>query len=106
MIAVPHPIIQDVQLAQRLRRHMAALVEVVCGRMVVDELLLEGGATAEAVLGRLGWQAFWVAGECGPGVVHLNVAGREDLLVTVKPGSYPWPAETWSRRREGTSYAT
>ena len=91
IIAISQPVVKDVQRAQRLSDHMAALVESVVGRTPIGELILEGGATAEAVLARLGWTTLDVLGEYGPGVVTLRMPGRDGLLVTIKPGSYPWP---------------
>jgi len=84
---------------------MATLTEAVVRRTAMGELVLEGGATAEAVMARLGFRTLKVLGEYAPGVVQLNVAGQEDLLVTVKPGSYPWPVDIWNQCSEGTSYA-
>jgi len=91
MVAIPQPVVKDAQLAHRLSAYMATLVEAVVGRTIIRELILEGGATAEAVLARLGWTTLKVLGEYGPGVVQLCMSGQENLLVTIKPGSYPWP---------------
>jgi len=106
IVAIPQPVLKDRLLAYELSVHLAALVESVISRIAIGELILEGGATAQAVLGRLGWQALEVVGEYGPGVVQLCEPDRPGTLVTMKPGSYPWPAEIWSQHREGTSYAT
>jgi D-threonate/D-erythronate kinase len=55
-------------------------------------LLIAGGATAATVLRALGWSRLTVVRVWGPGVVTLRPAGV-DIDVTLKPGSYPWPAE-------------
>jgi len=106
LAAIPQPVVQDAELARKLSGHMAVLVESVVGRTIVKELILEGGATAEAVLARLGWTVLNVLGEYGPGVVRLCMPDRRNLLVTIKPGSYPWPAEIWSQPEGGASYVT
>ncbi len=55
-------------------------------------LLIAGGATAATVLRALGWNRLTVVRVWGPGVVSLRPVGVE-IDVTLKPGSYPWPAE-------------
>jgi len=50
-------------------------------------LVIEGGATAFAILQRLGWRTLRVVAEPAPGVVTL---AHNASLVTLKPGSYPW----------------
>ena len=55
-------------------------------------LLIAGGATAATALRALGWNRLAVVRVWGPGVVSLRPDGV-DLDVTLKPGSYPWPAE-------------
>jgi len=105
IVAIPQPVLQDRSLAHELSTHLAGLVESVISRMAIGELILEGGATAQAVLDRLGWQTLEVVGEYGPGIVQLCASDRGETLVTMKPGSYPWPPEIWGQCREGTSYA-
>ena len=52
------------------------------------ELVIEGGATAFAILRRLGWDSFTITDEIAPGVIRMrNTSGSH---VTMKPGSYPW----------------
>ena len=55
-------------------------------------LLIAGGATAATVLRALGWHRLAVLRVWGPGVVSLQ-APDSRITVTLKPGSYPWPAE-------------
>ena len=63
---------------------VSRLVEVHCPR----ELVIEGGATAFAILRRLGWDTFTITDEIAPGVIRmLNATGTH---ITMKPGSYPW----------------
>jgi D-threonate/D-erythronate kinase len=73
----------------RLAGYLAELATSVLARCRIDQLWLEGGATASAVIRRLGWMSLTVVGELAAGVVQLRpVSGGP--LVTVKPGSYPW----------------
>ena len=105
IVAVAQPVVRDASLARQYAACMATLTEAVVRRTVIGELVVEGGATAEAVVARLGCKTLKVLGEYAPGVVQLDTTGRQDLLVTIKPGSYPWPADIWNQCREGTSYA-
>lgn len=75
---------------------LAFLVARIRPASSVRRLLVEGGATASAVLGILGWRRFQVAaiGESGIGIVRpLEV--EDAPWVWIKPGSYPWPPESW-----------
>ena len=53
----------------------------------------EGGATAVALARDMGWTQLRVVGELAPGVATLVVVGDESQRLTIKPGSYAWPAD-------------
>jgi Uncharacterized protein conserved in bacteria len=78
-----------------LRKKMAGLVNEVLQRGLVKELFIEGGATAWSVVNASGLTRFFPVQETGAGVVRMCTHGS-DLCVTVKPGSYPWPAAMWN----------
>ena len=82
----------DRSASQRLQTALAELTAKILASQTVENLLLEGGATASAVCRRMGWNRLDVTGEFAPGVVRLN-AGEINLII--KPGSYPWPAGIW-----------
>ncbi|HLP77694.1 MAG TPA: hypothetical protein VK327_12340, partial [Candidatus Paceibacterota bacterium] len=52
----------------------------------------EGGATAVALMRRMNWHQLKVSQELAPGVATLAVKGKRSTLLTIKPGSYVWPA--------------
>ena len=56
-------------------------------------LLIVGGATAATVLHPLGWTRLKVVRVWGPGVVTLEPENAPGFALTLKPGSYPWPAK-------------
>jgi hypothetical protein len=58
---------------------------------------VEGGATAAALVRRLGWVRLSVCQEWATGVVSLEIKGQAQPLVTMKPGSYAWPEEIVAR---------
>jgi uncharacterized protein YgbK (DUF1537 family) len=59
----------------------------------LGQVYVEGGATAIALVRRMGWNRLTVLREVAPGVVTLGVGGAPCLWLTVKPGSYRWPDE-------------
>jgi uncharacterized protein YgbK (DUF1537 family) len=77
--------------AEKLRKTMAEVVARVLAIARPRTLLIEGGATAAAVLERLGWRTLSVEGQLSPGVVALRPAESPQQLLVLKPGSYPWP---------------
>lgn len=77
--------------ARRLRDTMATAIYHLLKRTTPAEMIIEGGATAYAILNAIGWHTFIPEQELAPGLVRMRVAEVPDLFVTVKPGSYPWP---------------
>jgi uncharacterized protein YgbK (DUF1537 family) len=79
-----------------LRGQLATLVQLVVEQSPFATLLVEGGATAEAVVQRLGWARFAVAAAAPAGIGVLRPIGVELApQVWIKPGSYPWPEAVW-----------
>ncbi len=62
----------------------------------VDELMIEGGATAQAVIRALDIDVLYPAQSLAPGVTRMKVYHSGNLHVTMKPGSYRWPASIWT----------
>jgi uncharacterized protein YgbK (DUF1537 family) len=56
------------------------------------ELIIEGGSTAYSILQQMGWSRFIPEQELAQGVVRMSVPEAPGLHITVKPGSYAWPA--------------
>lgn len=77
--------------ARHLRDSMAANVYHILKRTTPAEIIIEGGATAYAILNAIGWHTFIPEQELAPGLVRMRMAEAPDIFVTVKPGSYPWP---------------
>ncbi|HVV06228.1 MAG TPA: four-carbon acid sugar kinase family protein [Puia sp.] len=70
------------------REEIAAQVRQVLSETTVRELVIEGGATAYAVLRAVGLKSFVPLEELAPGVVRMRAG---EMYITVKPGSYAWP---------------
>jgi uncharacterized protein YgbK (DUF1537 family) len=93
IVAIDRPPVQKPGLPQRLAMHMGTLVARVLDLCPVSCIHAEGGATAAALVRQLGWQRFQVERELAPGVVGMRVRATPNLWLTIKPGSYPWPAQ-------------
>jgi uncharacterized protein YgbK (DUF1537 family) len=96
IVTIAQPIARNPELARKLRRHIAALVDNVLSRIPIDELFIEGGATASVIVRRLRWKRFCPCAELAPGVVRIHAKEKQNLYLTIKPGSYPWPKKIWT----------
>jgi uncharacterized protein YgbK (DUF1537 family) len=85
------PPVTEVAVADTLASHLVRMAEQVLLRATVSRVFAEGGATAVALARQMGWQRLRVAAELAPGVVTLSMPGESSALLTMKPGSYPWP---------------
>ncbi|GAA4730231.1 four-carbon acid sugar kinase family protein [Flavisolibacter ginsenosidimutans] len=79
--------------AADLREKMSEVVRLVFQQTPVHELLIEGGSTAFGVIQKLGLQSFTPTEELAQGVVRMKANDKDNLHLTIKPGSYEWPAE-------------
>lgn len=85
--------------AVHLRSMMAQKTKELITQHQPTYLIIEGGATAWATLQTLGWTQFKIVAQIAPGVVqmsatiacHTSTCGsKKRVIVTLKPGSYPW----------------
>ncbi|MFT5493754.1 MAG: hypothetical protein ACI8V5_004155 [Limisphaerales bacterium] len=81
----------DSSSSEKLLARLVDAVEIVLRKASVHRLLLEGGATARAVIDRKGWSAFTTVGAI-EGLSWLRVGGEENPVLLIKPGSYRWPS--------------
>jgi len=91
------PQVKDVSLAAMLATHLVRVAEAVLRNANVGRVFAEGGATAVALARGMGWHRLAVKSELAPGVVTLSVIGGAAELLTIKPGSYAWPATLHDR---------
>jgi uncharacterized protein YgbK (DUF1537 family) len=77
-------------LCHRLVQLAAAMIAESCP----DTVCVEGGSTAERLLAETGIGGLEVVGEMAPGIVVLRSNPSDGPRWVVKPGSYPWPAES------------
>lgn len=78
------------EFALQLRQTMAKIVDRLVADQQPHELVIEGGATAFAVLKELGWSNFQLSNEIAPGVIRMKYIPSQQVHIILKPGSYPW----------------
>lgn len=97
IIAIDAETIIDTDVsAKMLREKTAMVVDEVFKQIDIREMFIEGGSTAAAIIKELEFQSFIPVEELARGVVRMKVKEKEDLFITVKPGSYIWPREVWN----------
>jgi D-threonate/D-erythronate kinase len=61
----------------------------------VGHVMLEGGATASAFVRELGWSRLVACDTAAPSICTFRSIGEGIPAVSIKPGSYDWPANLW-----------
>ena len=56
-----------------------------------DHLLIEGGDTAATLLEKFNWHTFSILHQWEPGITTIKPQAPQSPILTIKPGSYPWP---------------
>ncbi len=96
IVAIHEDSTKDISIrGGQLKEKMAGLVKEVLQRSMVQELIVEGGATAWALIRQSGLSQFFPVEEMAPGVVRMQT-NDPGLFITVKPGSYQWPEGLWN----------
>lgn len=80
---------------RQLTNVLAEVTARVTEGALIDELMIEGGATAEAVMSRLGIESLEPVQSLATGVTRMRARSCGGLYVTMKPGSYLWPDAIW-----------
>ncbi len=93
ILSVGLPQVRAADVAGRLSGHVVRVAEQVLRQTRIDKIFAEGGATAAELVRRMGWARLEVVRELAPGVATLAVEGDKTVLLTIKPGSYLWPAK-------------
>lgn len=77
--------------AETTRQNVGRVVKKVFNQVEIDDLFVEGGATASLILHNLGIRQLVPFRELGFGVIQMRTARYPGLIITTKPGSYAWP---------------
>jgi uncharacterized protein YgbK (DUF1537 family) len=99
------PLISDRAIARSLTGHLVRIAQLVIRNSNPDHIYVEGGATAAALLRKMNWHHCEVVEELAQGVATLAIAGDNAVKVTIKPGSYMWPAELREREFRGPRHS-
>jgi len=83
-------------LSEKICDAFADVVKQVHDRITLKELFIEGGATSSAILTSLNYDTFFPVQELALGVIRMKVERNDNLFITLKPGSYDWPASIWN----------
>jgi len=91
IVTIDHPAKKGKEYAIRLRSIIANLASEMLSAYLPEELIIEGGATAFALLKKLNWHEFDITNEIAPGVVRMIYKKeKHPIYITLKPGSYSW----------------
>lgn len=83
-------------VSSQLQEFMNALTSSLHHKRAFAHLVVEGGATASALVRHLGWSELVVVHEWAQGIVTLRPEPDEGVDITIKPGSYAWPS-AWGK---------
>lgn len=76
--------------ATYLRQMMAKCIKILLNQIAIEELVVEGGATAGAILEQLQISKLVPLEELAPGVIRCSIKRKPKIWITLKPGSYNW----------------
>ncbi len=81
--------------ADEIGEVFSLVVKLILEQMSLDELLIEGGATAYSIMQYLGYQKFYPEQEFSQGVIRMKIEQVKEMYLTLKPGSYQWNEAVW-----------
>jgi uncharacterized protein YgbK (DUF1537 family) len=93
LLTVGLPPVRNELVSRGLSGQVVQIAESALRQLDVGRVYADGGATAAELVWRMGWSRLKVMRELAPGVATLAVAGEKSILLTIKPGSYAWPAQ-------------
>ena len=86
------PLSTDPTLPPALRDTLAGVASHLIADRAFAHLMIEGGATAAAITRALDWSELRLHHAWSPGVASLRPVSAPHFTLTLKPGSYSWPA--------------
>ncbi|MCB0729540.1 MAG: hypothetical protein KDC88_00790 [Ignavibacteriae bacterium] len=91
MISINEPVINDKNISHHLKNVLANIVSDILKSNTIDELIIDGGATAYAIIKKLNYKQFCPIMQLEQGVIRMSVEGNPNMHIILKPGSYPLP---------------
>ena len=93
ILSVGLPLVRAAAIARQLSHFVVRIAESVLRRVRIVSVFAEGGATSAELVRCMGWARLTVQRELAPGVAVLAIEGGDSTLLTIKPGTYAWPAK-------------
>jgi uncharacterized protein YgbK (DUF1537 family) len=90
-LRISNEIIEFTNSSRVLKIRMSFVVKYLFERCKIDEIFIEGGATAYDLFDKLNWHSFTPVAELASGVVRMHYDHDPKKHITIKPGSYEWP---------------
>lgn len=81
----------------QVRTEIGLIVKSVFDLIEIQELYIEGGATASQILHNLNITRLKPVKELDHGIIEMEVGNYPDLNLITKPGSYQWPDSVFSK---------
>lgn len=91
VLRVSNDMIQLKNSALNLKTRMSLVAKKLIETSSINEIFIEGGATAYDLLDELHWKSFTPIAELASGVVRMQYDNDTKKHITIKPGSYEWP---------------
>lgn len=91
VLRISNEIIEFTNSSKVLKTRMSFVVKHLFEYCEIDEIFIEGGATAYDLLDKLNWHSFTPIAELASGVVRMHYDHDPKKHITIKPGSYEWP---------------
>lgn len=79
----------------KIEKIFATVVKKVLEKVILEELLIEGGATAYSIIEHLEYKKFYPEQELAQGVIRMRIEQVKKMHLTLKPGSYQWTESIW-----------
>lgn len=91
IIAFDNEIVSAMDLTPSfLRNSMAKIISSLLNEVFIQELVIEGGATAGAILAHRQIDHLTPIEELAPGLIRCTIHEDPKIWITLKPGSYNW----------------
>ena len=87
------PPVRDFAVARHLSDYLIQIAERVLQLTEIANVFAEGGATSAGLVRRMNWARLAVLREHASGVATLAIKDNPAILLTIKPGTYAWPAK-------------
>tara|TARA_R110002049_G_scaffold1537_4_gene11864 strand:+ start:13151 stop:14311 length:1161 start_codon:yes stop_codon:yes gene_type:complete len=78
-----------------LKATLGKVVKKVIDKTTINEILIEGGSTAQSLVKALSFDIFFPIQAIAPGVTRMKIGNKDHISLTMKPGSYEWPKTIW-----------